>query len=196
MRRQDDKLPEHDAIYQVGGHSHIQIGLRVIDLPGEARSDQATQERSLRLVAAPARHLNSTFTKTPTARKREGRPRALICPEDGERFGIADGALMRLGNGRGEVVLHGHHMPGQTRGTVIVESTWPANAFGGVQHGIRDNHAWTMDKASSRPLIGKAFQRQERCCACWFASEGKPTASDWEAGTAAVRSRALRPSSC
>ena len=224
---------EHDDIYQAGGHSHIQIGLRVIDPPGEARSnhdlvcalarrfgltdptfsmtgleladatlrasgypsaqelaarrwvdvqlpferahfldgfghadkkfhfradwralgdvegrlpplpdwapltDQATVERPLRLVAAPARQfLNSTFTETPTARKREGRPQALICPEDGERFGIADGALMRLGNGRGEVVLHARHVPGQTRGTVIVESIWPAAAFGGVQHGI------------------------------------------------------------
>ncbi len=224
---------EHDDIYQAGGHSHIQIGLRVIDPPGEARSnhdlvcalaqrfgltgatfamtgleladatlrasgyppaqelaaqrwvdvqlpfqkahfldgfghrdkkfhfradwralgdvegrlpslpdwapltDQATDERPLRLVAAPARQfLNSTFTETPTARKREGRPQALICPEDGERFGIGDGALMRLGNGRGEVVLHACHVPGQTRGTVIVESIWPAAAFGGLQHGI------------------------------------------------------------
>ena len=224
---------EHDDIYQAGGHSHIQIGLRVIDPPGEARSnhdlvcalaqrfgltdasfsmtgleladatlrasgypsaqdlaarrwvdvqlpfhkahfldgfghadkkfhfradwralgdvegrlpplpdwtpltDQATEERPLRLVAAPARQfLNSTFTETPTARKREGRPQALICPEDGERFGIADGALMRLGNVRGEVVLHARHVPGQTRGIVIVESIWPASAFGGLQHGI------------------------------------------------------------
>ena len=224
---------EHDDIYQAGGHSHIQIGLRVIDPPGEARSnhdlvcalaqrfglidpsfamtgleladatlrasgypsaqelaarrwvdvqlpferahfldgfghadkkfhfradwralgdtegklpplpdwapltDQATDERPLRLVAAPARQfLNSTFTETPTARKREGRPQALICPDDGARFGIADGASMRLGNARGEVVLHARYVPGQTPGTVIVESIWPAAAFGGLQHGI------------------------------------------------------------
>ena len=100
-------------------------------------TDQATEERPLRLVAAPARQfLNSSFTETPTARKREGRPQALICPEDGERFGIGDGALMRLGNSRGEVVLHARHVPGQTQGTVIVESIWPASAFGGLQHGI------------------------------------------------------------
>ena len=43
---------------------------------------------------------------------------------------------MRLGNGRGEVVLHARHVPGQTRGTVVVESIWPAEAFGGLQHGI------------------------------------------------------------
>ena len=51
-------------------------------------------------------------------------------------LGIADGALMRMGNGRGEVVLHARHVPAQTRGTVIVESIWPAEAFGGLQHGI------------------------------------------------------------
>ena len=30
---------EHDDIYQAGGHSHIQIGRRLIDPPGEARSN-------------------------------------------------------------------------------------------------------------------------------------------------------------
>ena len=100
-------------------------------------TDSATDERPLRLVAAPARQfLNSTFTETPTARKREGRPQALICPEDGARFGVADGSLVRLGNLRGEVVLHARFVPGQTPGTVIVESIWPAAAFGGAQHGI------------------------------------------------------------
>ena len=33
-------------------------------------------------------------------------------------------------------MLHARHVPGQTRGTVIVESIWPASAFGGLQHGI------------------------------------------------------------
>lgn len=224
---------EHDDIYQAGGHSHIQIGLQLIDPPGEARSnhdvvcdlahrfglehptfamtgleladatlrasgygtaaelaasrwcdvqlpferahfldgfghadkkfhfradwralgdtegrlpplpdwaplvDLATEDRPMRLVAAPARQfLNSTFTETPTARKREGRPQALLAPEDADLHGIADGAPMRLGNGRGEVVLHARHVPGQTRGTVVVESIWPASAFGGLQHGI------------------------------------------------------------
>ena len=224
---------EHNDIYQAGGHSHIQIGLQLIEPPGEARSnhalvcdlahrlglddpsfartdleladatlrasgypsaaelterrwvdvqlpfeqahfldgfghadrrfhfradwralgdkegklpplpdwaplvDLATEARPMRLVAAPARQfLNSTFTETPTARKREGRPQALLSPEDAATFGIGDGALMRLGNERGEVVLHAKFAPGQTAGTVVVESIWPAEAFGGVQHGI------------------------------------------------------------
>ena len=224
---------EHDDIYQAGGHSHVQIGRRLIEPAGEARSnhdvvcalarrfglddptfemsaldmadatlrasgypsaaeltarrwvdvglpfreahfldgfghedgkfhfkadwgalgdedgrlpslpdwvpltDAATAERPLRLVTAPARQfLNSTFTETPTARRREGRPTALIAPRDGERYGIADGALVRLGNARGEVVLHARHVPGQGAGTVVVESIWPAAAFGGAGDGI------------------------------------------------------------
>ena len=108
----------------------------------------------MRLVAAPARQfLNSTFTETPTARKREGRPQALICPADGAAFGIADGALLRLGNGRGEVVLHARHVPGQTPGTVIVESIWPATAFGGLQQGI---NALTSDEPAL-PAGGAVF---------------------------------------
>ncbi len=241
---------EHDDVYQAGGHSHIQMGRRLIEPPGEARSnhqlvcalaqrlglddpsfamsdleladatlrasgypsaaelterrwvdvqlpferahfldgfghpdgrfrfrpdwralgdaegrlpalpdwvplvDQATDERPLRLVAAPARQfLNSTFTETPTARKRGGRPEALICPADGERFGVADGAPMRLGNARGEVVLHARHVAGQTPGTVVVESIWPAASFGGPRVGI---NALTSDEPAL-PAGGAVF---------------------------------------
>jgi anaerobic selenocysteine-containing dehydrogenase len=51
-------------------------------------------------------------------------------------FGVADGSLVRLGNERGEVVLHARYVAGQTRGTVVVESIWPGSAFGGLRHGI------------------------------------------------------------
>ena len=116
--------------------------------------DHATPERPLRLVTAPARQfLNSTFTETPTARRRGGRPEALIAPEDGARFGIADGAVLRLGNGRGEVVLHARHVPGQTAGVVVVESIWPADSFGGTDGGI---NALTSDEPAL-PAGGAVF---------------------------------------
>ena len=95
----------------------------------------------------------SLFTETPTARKREGRPQALIAPGDAARFGVADGALMRLGNARGEVVLHARHVPGQTPGTVVVESIWPAASFGGAGHGI---NVLTSDEAAL-PSGGAVF---------------------------------------
>ena len=54
--------------------------------------DKATAEKPFRLVAAPARtFLNSTFTETPTSLKREGRPTALMHPEDCTALGIAEG---------------------------------------------------------------------------------------------------------
>ncbi len=34
------------------------------------------------------------------------------------------------------MVLHARHVPGQTQGTVIVESIWPADSFGGRRYGI------------------------------------------------------------
>ena len=261
---------EHDDIYQAGGHSHVQIGRRLIDPPGEARSnhdltcalaqrldldhptfkmsgleladatlrasgypdaealtarrwvdvqlpfreahfldgfghadgrfrfradwralgdaqgllpalpdwtplvDAATDERPMRLVTAPARQfLNTTFTETPSARKREGRPQALIAAADGARFGIADGAWMRLGNARGEVVLHARHVEGQAPGTIVVESIWPAEAFGGAADGI---NTLTSDEPAL-PAGGAVFHdtavwiRPEACAATLLAAE-------------------------
>jgi anaerobic selenocysteine-containing dehydrogenase len=131
-------------------------------------TDLPTVERPLRLVAAPARQfLNSTFTETPNARKREGRPQALIAPADGALFGVADGALMRLGNARGEVVLHARYVPGQTPGTVVVESIWPGAAFAGQQHGI---NVLTSDEPAL-PAGGAVFHDT----AVWMRSEWADT---------------------
>ncbi len=221
---------EHNDLYQAGGHSHIQIGAKLIDPPGECRSnhellqglaprlgathrayamtdleivdetlrasgwpdaatvmenrwhdaqpdfatahflngfghaggkfhfradwaaigpnhqgmsslpdqveviDTATEDRPFRLVAAPARSfLNSTFTEMPYSRAREGRPTLLLNPADAARLGIADGAPVRLGNARGEVVLHAKLAEGAQPGVVVAESIWPhADHQGGI----------------------------------------------------------------
>ena len=94
--------------------------------------DDATERHPFRLVTAPARQfLNTSFTETPTSRKREGRPTALLHAADAARLGVATGDRMRLGNARGEVVLHVAIGKGQQPGTVIVESVWPNAAFEG-----------------------------------------------------------------
>ena len=68
--------------------------------------DTPTTEHPFRLVAAPARNfLNTSFSETPTSRKREARPTAMIHPQDAECLGIVDGARIALGNKQGEVVL-------------------------------------------------------------------------------------------
>ena len=232
---------EHDDLYQAGGHSHVQIGAKLIEPPGECRSnhdalcalakrlgaahpgfdmtamelidatllasgypeattiqaerwhdampdfaeshflngfktpdrkfhfspdwsrmgpnhaqmptlpdhfavhDAATREMPFRMVTAPARQfLNTSFTETPTSRKREGRPTALIHADDAAMLGIADGGKVRLGNARGEVILHAKLATGQQSGVVIVESIWPNAAFEG---GIGIN-ALTSDEAA------------------------------------------------
>lgn len=221
---------EHHDLYQAGGHSHIQIGPKLIDPPGECRSnhevlqglaprlgathraygmtdleivdetlrvsgwpdaatvmanrwhdaqpdfdtahflhgfghadkkfhfkadwaaigpnhhgmsalpdhieviDSATQDRPFRLVAAPARSfLNTSFTEMPYTRAREGRPTLQVNPADAARLGITDGSRVRLGNTRGEVVLHARLVEGAQPGVLVAESIWPhADHDGGV----------------------------------------------------------------
>jgi anaerobic selenocysteine-containing dehydrogenase len=92
--------------------------------------DGATRDRPFRLVAAPARNfLNTSFTETPTSRRREGRPTAMLHPEDAARLGVANGGLVALGNAQGEVVVHARVVDGMQPGVVVVESVWPNADF-------------------------------------------------------------------
>jgi anaerobic selenocysteine-containing dehydrogenase len=240
---------EHDDLYQAGGHSHIQIGAKLIDPPGECRSnhevlqglaarlgaqhrgfemnamevidwtlcasgwpdakavrdrhwidvappiaeahyldgfpqpdkrfhftpdwraigpdwarmpklpdympatDEATADRPFRMVTAPSRQfLNTTFTETPTSREREGRPTVLVHPADAARLGIAEGDRVRLGNARGEVVLHARLFEGLQPGVVVAQSVWPNAAFEG---GIGINALTSDDPAP--PMGGAVF---------------------------------------
>ncbi|HEY0420540.1 MAG TPA: molybdopterin-dependent oxidoreductase, partial [Acetobacteraceae bacterium] len=221
---------EHDDLYQAGGHSHIQIGPKLVEPPGECRSnhevlqglaqrlgarhrgfgmtameiidetlrasgwpgaaevlerrwidaqpsfadshflngfghadrkfhfapdwaaigddhapmprlpdhmaviDESSAGHPFRLVAAPARQfLNTSFTETPSARKREIRPTCLIHPHDAAGLGVAEGEMLRLGNTRGEVLLHAKLFDGLQPGVVVAESVWPhADHVGGL----------------------------------------------------------------
>jgi anaerobic selenocysteine-containing dehydrogenase len=240
---------EHDDVYQAGGHSHIQIGPKLIDPPGECRSnhevtqalaarlgaehrgfrmsameivdatllasgypdaatvlaerwidatppfrtahfldgfatadkrfhfapdwkalgdrwavmpplpdqmdnvDAATTEAPFRLITAPARSfLNTSFSEVAFGRKREGRPTVLLHPDDAASLGIAEGSKVRLGNERGEVVLHAKIVEGQQPGVLVAESIWPDECFGG---GIGIN-ALTSDEPGP-PFGGAVF---------------------------------------
>jgi anaerobic selenocysteine-containing dehydrogenase len=219
---------EHDDLYQAGGHTHIQIGRKLIEPPGECRSnhevlqglaarlgakhagfemtamqivdatlrasgwpdaetvlrerwidaampfddahfltgfpqpdkrfhfapdwaalgpdhacmpllpdhmtsiDETAPGQPFRLVTAPARSfLNTTFTEMPSSRKRESRPTVLVHADDAARLGIADGSKVRLGNSRGEVILHARIADGLQPGVLVSESIWPSEAFEG-----------------------------------------------------------------
>ncbi len=116
-------------------------------------TDERTGERPYRLVAAPARQfLNTSFTETPGSRRREGRPTALLHPADAAALGVVDGGRVRLGNARGECVLHVRVAEGMQAGVVVAESIWPhADHEGGV--GI---NALTSDQPAA-PAGGAVF---------------------------------------
>jgi anaerobic selenocysteine-containing dehydrogenase len=219
---------EHDDLYQAGGHSHIQIGPKLIEPPGECRSnhevlqglasrlgarhagfemtamelidatlrrsgkpdaatvlrecwvdampafedahfltgfpthdgrfhfapdwaslgdnhaimprlpdhmtavDDTAPDRPFRLVTAPARSfLNTSFSEMASGRKREGRPTVMLHADDASRLGILDGDRVRLGNARGEVLLHARIVRGMQPGVLVSESVWPSECFEG-----------------------------------------------------------------
>lgn len=94
--------------------------------------DRTCEEKPFRLVAAPARHfLNSTFTDTETSRRLQSRPTILVHEKACERLGLAEGALVQIGNERGRVFLHVRPVRGMDEQTLVVESIWPASAFVG-----------------------------------------------------------------
>ncbi len=94
--------------------------------------DKATPKHPLRLVAAPARQfLNTSFTETPSSRRMEKRPQALIHPADMAQYRLNDGELVELANDLGVVTLHAAAFDGVQQGTVVVESLWPNADFPG-----------------------------------------------------------------
>ena len=118
-----------------------------------AATDEATPEHPFRLVAAPARNfLNTSFTETPGSRKREGRPTALVHPDDAARLGVIEGGRVTLGNARGAVTVHARVVGGMQPGVVVVESVWPNADFG---NGMGIN-ALTSD-APAAPNGGAVF---------------------------------------
>ncbi|MEX0808762.1 MAG: molybdopterin oxidoreductase family protein [Dongiaceae bacterium] len=108
----------------------------------------ANDEHPFRLVTAPARQfLNTSFTETPGSRAREGRPTAMIHPDDCARLGIAADARVRVGNQRGDIVVHARLFDGLQPGVVIIESVWPNDAFEG---GIGVNALTSADAGPPR----------------------------------------------
>ncbi|MDE2384313.1 MAG: molybdopterin oxidoreductase family protein [Alphaproteobacteria bacterium] len=94
--------------------------------------EQADAAYPFRLATSPARtFLNSTFNETPGSRAREVRPSLLMHPDDLAALGASDGARLRVGSRRGEVVLHAKAFDGLRRGVVIAEGLWPNEAHEG-----------------------------------------------------------------
>lgn len=87
--------------------------------------ETADAEHPFRLATSPARSfLNTTFNQTPTSLAREERPTVLIHPDDADALGIADGDRVKLGNRRGDIVLHAKRFPGLKAGVLVAEGIW------------------------------------------------------------------------
>jgi anaerobic selenocysteine-containing dehydrogenase len=118
------------------------------------------QVHPFRLVPGPARDfLNSTFTETPSSRRRQGRPTVRIHREDAARSGIETGARVVLGNEQGQVVLHAEVSASVRPGTLVVESIWPSDAFEGK---VGINVLTSADRVA--PNGGAAFHD----CSVWM----------------------------
>ncbi|WP_412048608.1 molybdopterin-dependent oxidoreductase [Hoeflea sp. Naph1] len=94
--------------------------------------ESADGEHPFRLATSPSRSfLNSTFSETPGSKAKEQRPTLLIHPEDAAGLGVGDGDRVRLGNARGDLLMHAKLDAGPRRGVVIHEGLWPNSAFEG-----------------------------------------------------------------
>jgi anaerobic selenocysteine-containing dehydrogenase len=94
--------------------------------------ESADAEHPFRLATSPSRSfLNSTFSETPGSKAKEQRPTLLIHPEDAAGLGVGDGDRVRLGNARGDLLMHAKLDAGPRRGVVIHEGLWPNSAFEG-----------------------------------------------------------------
>ncbi|MGE5302612.1 MAG: molybdopterin oxidoreductase family protein [Alphaproteobacteria bacterium] len=92
--------------------------------------DRTDTERPFRLITGPSRnYLNSSFTETPTSKKRELRPTLRISRKDCDALGIGDGERVRMGNRNGSLVIHLEADDSLKPGVVVVESVWPNGAF-------------------------------------------------------------------
>jgi anaerobic selenocysteine-containing dehydrogenase len=115
--------------------------------------EKADEKHPFRLATSPARgYLNSSFNETPTSREREGRPTALIHPDDMARLGLGDDDAIRMGNERGEVRLWAKGFGGVKPGVVIVEGINPNEDYPG---GVGINTLTSADAVA--PYGGAAF---------------------------------------
>ena len=92
--------------------------------------EEADEKHPFRLATSPARFfLNSPFTETQSSVRREERPEVMVHREDAAELGVADGALVTIGNSRGLVRLHARVTYDLPRGVLVSEGLWPNRAF-------------------------------------------------------------------
>jgi anaerobic selenocysteine-containing dehydrogenase len=131
-----------------------------------AVTEESDATHPYRLVTAPTHDfLNTSFTETSTSKRRHAHPAAFIHHDDCRVLGLGEGDRVRLGNGRGSVVLPVRRFDGLQPGVVVVESIWPNEAF---EEGIGINVLVGADAVP--PAGGAAFHDT----AIWMLPERSP----------------------
>ena len=126
--------PDWGSIEVVGGGPSLSAEI-MPKLPDHmAVIEESDEEHPFRLITPPSRaFLNSSFTQTPTSVAQAERPMVFVHPVRAEPLGIADGAIVIIGNRRAEVSLHARLFDGMQPGVLVVEGLWPNATFvGGV----------------------------------------------------------------
>ncbi len=125
---------------------------------GPLAGDRGGRRTSIRSGSRPARR-GSSSTRPSTRRRprsrKERRPEVMIHPDDARALGIADGDRVRLGNARGEVLLHARLFEGVRRGVLIAESIWPNDALP-----RRPRHQHAHRRRPGRALWRRRLPRQ------------------------------------
>jgi anaerobic selenocysteine-containing dehydrogenase len=99
---------EHGGFHTSDGKAQVEVcGWGVPDFLPNYESTESTPELARRyplaMISPPARHfLNSSFVNVKSLRSIEGEPVLEIHPDDATPRGIADGAMVRVFNDRGE----------------------------------------------------------------------------------------------
>jgi len=111
--------PNAEVVYTPSGKVQF-------DPPPQVLPTQPTPDLPLILLTPPAKHfLNTTYGHLERLVRAEGgEPVLLVHPEDARRFGVADGALVRVRSAHGAVVRRVRVTPAPIPGTVVQEGTW------------------------------------------------------------------------
>ncbi len=114
---------------------------------------KTSEDRPYRLTTPPARYfLNSSFTQSPCALKKERRPLVTVHPLDAQKANISSGQRVELGNKLGAITLHAEVKDSIRPGVLEVRGVWPGDAFEG---GVGVNVLIGADAA--KPNGGVAF---------------------------------------
>jgi anaerobic selenocysteine-containing dehydrogenase len=130
------RIPVADAPFAAGGFptadgraQFAPANLGPADYIAPYESPASAPELAVRyplaMISPPARHfLNSSFVNVRSLRSIEGEPLLEIHPDDAAARGIADGALVRTFNDRGEYRCKAHVTDRARRGLVIGLGIW------------------------------------------------------------------------